>query len=256
MIDPRAIVDPDARLGENVSVGPFSIIGPGVEIGDGTSVGPHAIITGSTSIGRDNKIYQFCSIGEAPQHLRYQGEDTRLEIGDRNVVREFCTFNRGTQEGGGVTRIGDDNFFMAYCHVAHDCVVGSQTIFANCASIAGHVSVGDQAILSGFTVVHQFCNLGAHSITGLGTIVLQDIPPYVLAAGNSAKPHGINVTGLKRRGFTPDAITALKRAYKTIYKSGEPLNRALETLEEQAVDVAEVRMLVEFIKKSQRGIAR
>jgi UDP-N-acetylglucosamine acyltransferase len=256
MIDPTAIVHSGARLGDNVSVGPYSIIGEHVEIGAGTWIGPHAVITGHTRIGRDNRIFQFSSLGEVPQDKKYKGEPTRLEIGDRNVIREFCTFNCGTAQDVGVTRIGDDNWIMAYVHVAHDCQVGNNTIFANNAQLAGHVQVGDFAILGGFTGVHQFCHIGAHCITAVGSVVLKDIPPYVTAAGNPAKPHGINVEGLKRRGFSADAITQVKRAYKTLYRAGLTLEEAKQILLEQAQASPEIQPLVDFLAQSSRGIVR
>ena len=256
MIHPQAIVDPGAKLGHNVHVGPFSIVGAGVEIGDETWVGPHVVINGPTRIGRNNRIYQFASIGEAPQDLKFAGESTRLEIGDRNTIRESCTFSRGTQAGGGVTRVGDDNFFMAYVHVAHDCRVGNRTIFANNASLAGHVVVEDHAILGGFTGIHQFCRVGAHCMTGIATITFKDIPPYVLAAGNTAEPHGLNLRGLKRRGFSEAAIAALRRAYKAVYRDGLTLERALEEIQPLAAEHAEVQRFAEFIRSSERGIIR
>lgn len=193
MIDPRAIIDPKAELAADVHIGAFSIIGPEVVIGAGTWVGPHVVVNGPTRIGRDNKIFQFSSLGEMPQDKKYQGEPTLLEIGDRNVIREFCTLNRGTAQGGGVTRIGHDNWIMAYVHLAHDCLIGNQTIFANNASLAGHVVVEDQVILGGFTQVHQFCTLGAHSFTAFGSGIAKDVPPYVMVAGHPAAPHGLNV---------------------------------------------------------------
>lgn len=256
MIHPQAIVDSGAKLGKNVEVGPFTIIGDGVEIGDGTWIGPHVVISGPTRIGRNNKIYQYCSVGEAPQHADYRGEPTELEIGDRNTIREYCTLNRGTVDGAGVTRIGDDNFLMAYVHVAHDCLVANHTILVNCASLAGHVDVGDYAILGGFTLIHQFCRVGAHSITALGTIAFKDIPPYVLAAGNGAEPYGINTRGLKRRQFSQASIEALRSAYKTIYKSGLKISEAISELEDNTVHQTEVKELVSFIKTSERGIIR
>jgi UDP-N-acetylglucosamine acyltransferase len=256
VIHPQAIIDPSARLAADVQVGAFSIIGPGVEIAAGTWVGPHVVINGPTRIGRDNKIFQFSSIGEAPQDLKYAGEPTRLEIGDRNIIRESCTFSRGTVAGGALTRIGSDNLFMAYVHVAHDCDVGSHTIFANNASLAGHVSVGDYAILGGFTGIHQFCRVGAHCMTGIATISFKDIPPYLLVYGNTAKPYGLNLRGLKRRGFTDDAIEALRSAYKTVYRSGLRLDTALEELRSPAARFAEVEHFTTFIRQSERGIIR
>jgi UDP-N-acetylglucosamine acyltransferase len=256
MIDPRAAVDPDARIGRDVSIGPFAVIGPDVELGDGCQVGPHAVISGWTRIGRNNRIYQFCSIGEAPQHLGYKGERTEVVIGDNNVLREYCTVNRGTVDGGAVTRIGNDNFIMAYCHVAHDCVVGDHTVFANCSSLAGHVEIGDYCILGGFTLVHQFCRVGAHCITGIGSVTFKDIPPYLMVAGNTAEPHGLNIKGLSRRGFTPDTIAGLRRAYKLLYRSQLRLSEALDQLAPLAAESPEVAHLVEFIRQSERGIVR
>ncbi len=256
MIHPHAIIDSSARLADGVQIGAFSIIGPNVEIGEGTWIGPHVVINGPTRIGKQNRIYQFCSIGDAPQDLKYAGEATRLEIGDRNVIREYCTFSRGTQGGGGITRVGDDNFMMAYVHIAHDCHVGNRTIFANCASLAGHVSVGDHAILGGFTGIHQFCRVGAHCMTGIATISFKDIPPYIMAAGNTAKPYGLNTKGLRRRGFSVETMNALRRAYKVIYKSGLKLEEAIQELTQMQRDCPEVGHLMEFVSQTQRGIIR
>ncbi len=256
MIHPQAIIDPSAHLGENVHVGPFSVIGAGVEIGDGSWIGPHVVINGPTCIGKQNRIFQFASLGEAPQDLKYAGEPTRLEVGDRNIVREYCSFSRGTVAGGGLTRIGNDNLFMAYVHVAHDCRVGDKTVFANCASLAGHVDVGDYAILGGFTGIHQFCRVGAHCMTGIATITFKDVPPFILASGNTAKPYGLNLRGLKRRDFSDAAIDSLRRAYKIIYRSGLKLDQALERLDSIAREHEEVRYLVDFIRQSERGIIR
>ncbi|MBS1199212.1 MAG: acyl-[acyl-carrier-protein]--UDP-N-acetylglucosamine O-acyltransferase [Proteobacteria bacterium] len=256
MIHPTAIIDPGARIGANVSIGAYSIIGAQVEIGDNTWVGPHVVITGHTRIGRDNRIYQFSSLGEVPQDKKYAGEDTRLEIGDRNTVREYCTFNLGTAQDAGVTRIGNDNWIMAYVHIAHDCQVGNHTTFANNAQLAGHVHIDDWAILGGYTGVHQFCRVGAHVMTAVGTVVLQDIPPYLMAAGNTAQPYGINVEGLKRRGFTSESLSALKRAYRTLYKSGLMLEEAKAKLVEDAKTAPDVRLFVDFLENSKRGIIR
>lgn len=255
-IHPTAIVHPGARLGPDVSVGPYSIVGEHVEIGAGTRIGPHVVIHGHTRIGSDNRIFQFSSLGEIPQDKKYSGEPTRLEIGDRNTIREFCTFNCGTAQDAGVTRVGSDNWIMAYVHLAHDCQVGDNTIFANNAQLAGHVHVGDFAILGGFTVVHQFVRIGAHSITAMGTILLQDLPPYVMAAGNTAKPYGINSEGLKRRGFSAEAIAALKRAYKQIYRAGIPLEEAKASLAREAAVSPELTLLSEFLDAAGRGIVR
>jgi UDP-N-acetylglucosamine acyltransferase len=256
VIHPQALVDPQARIGKGVEIGAFSIIGPGVEIGDNCWIGPHVVINGPTCLGTNNRVYQFCSLGDAPQHTGYKGEPTRLEIGDRNIIREYCTLNRGTVAGGGVTRLGNDNFLMAYCHMAHDCQVGNRTIFANCASLAGHVTVGDYAILGGFTVAHQFCRIGAHCITALGTITFKDIPPYVVASGNPAAPHGINVRGLKRRQFSDEQILNLRRAYKVLYMSDQQLDDALSQLDDMARAGTEIVPLVEFVRASERGVIR
>ena len=256
MIHPAAIVDSAARIGANVEIGPYSIIGPDVEIGDDTEIGPHVVIKGHTRIGRENRIFQFCSLGEMPQDKKYAGEPTRLEIGDRNTIREFCTFNLGTVQGGGVTSVGDDNWIMAYVHIAHDCHVANKTIFANGASLAGHVTVDDLVIFGGFTGVHQFCRIGAHVITAASSLVLQDVPPYLMVAGNTAQPYGIHVEGLKRRGFTGEAITELKRAYRTLYKSGLLLEEAKVKLAEQAKTQPDVHLMVDFLEASKRGIIR
>ncbi len=255
-VHPSAVVHPAARLGRGVSVGAYSIIGEHVEIGDDTVIGPHVVVSGHTRIGQSNRIFQFCSIGEAPQDKKYAGEPTRLEIGDRNTIREFCTLNCGTAQDVGVTRLGDDNWIMAYVHLAHDCQVGNQTIFANNAQLAGHVHVGDWAILGGFTVVHQFVRIGAHSITAMGTILLQDLPPYVMAAGNPGEPRAINAEGLKRRGFSAAAVTAVKRAFKTLYKSGLKLEEARADIEAESATVPELAMLSGFLAAPGRGIIR
>jgi len=259
MIHPAAIVDSGARIGANVDIGPYSIIGPDVEIGDDTEIGPHVVIKGHTRIGRENRIFQFCSLGEMPQDKKYAGEPTRLEIGDRNTIREFCTFNLGTVQGGGVTSLGDDNWIMAYVHIAHDCHVGNKTIFANGASLAGHVTVDDLVIFGGFTGVPQFfriCPLVAQLITAASSLVLQDVPPYLMVAGNTAQPYGIHVEGLRRRGFTSEAITELKRAYRTLYKSGLLLEEAKGKLAEQAKTQPDVQLMVDFLETSKRGIIR
>ena len=256
MIHPTAIIHPGAHLGAGVSVGPYSVVGEHVEIGDNTSIGSHVVISGRTRIGTDNRIFQFSSIGEIPQDKKYAGEPTRLEIGNRNTIREFCTLNLGTAQDEGVTRIGDDNWLMAYVHVAHDCQVGNRTIFANNAQIAGHVHVGDWAIFGGFTGVHQFCRIGAHVMTAASTLILGDVPPYVMAAGNSAAPYGINVEGLKRRGFSPEALMTLKRAYRTLYKSGLTLEEARTKLGEEAKEHPEIQPIIDFLAVSKRGIIR
>ena len=255
-VHPTAIVDSRARLAADVEVGPYAVIGPDVEIADGCRIGPHTVITGETRIGPNCRIWQFASIGDAPQDKKYSGEPTRLEIGARNTIREFCTLNRGTAQGGGVTRIGDDNWIMAYVHIAHDCQIGSRTIFANNAQLAGHVVVGDDAILGGFTVVHQFCRIGAHSITGMGTILLQDIPPYITASGNPARPYGINSEGLRRRGFGAEPIAALKRAYKALYRSSLTVEEVRATLAAETATRPEIQPLLDFLAVTGRGIIR
>jgi UDP-N-acetylglucosamine acyltransferase len=256
MLHPTAIIHPGAKLADDVEVGAYTIIGEHVEIGAGTVIGPHVVINGHTRIGRNNRIFQFSSLGEIPQDKKYANEPTRLEIGDHNVIREFCTFNIGTTQDVGVTRVGNHNWIMAYVHLAHDCQVGNHTIFANNAQLAGHVEVGDYAILGGFTTVHQFVKVGAHIITGLSTVLLQDVPPYVLASGNPSAPHGINSEGLKRRGFSSESIMAIKRAYKTLYKSGLSLDEAKAAIQSQLAEHAELQPLVDFLASSERGIVR
>jgi UDP-N-acetylglucosamine acyltransferase len=255
-IHPSAVVDPAARLARNVVVGPFSVIGPQVEIGEESWIGSHVVLDGRTRIGRRNRIFHFASIGGAPQDKKYAGEDSLVEIGDGNTIREYVTINRGTSLDAGATRIGDDNWIMAYVHFAHDCVIGSHAIFANACQLAGHVQIGDWAILGATTLVHQFVHIGAHAFTGMGTYLPQDLPPYVTAAGNTAKPYGLNSEGLKRRGFTPESINALKRAYRTLYRSGLGLDEAKRELEAQAAESAEVRLFLDFLRSSQRGILR
>ncbi|HEX7030603.1 MAG TPA: acyl-ACP--UDP-N-acetylglucosamine O-acyltransferase [Gammaproteobacteria bacterium] len=255
-IHPTAIVDPKARLADDVRVGAFSVIGPDVEIGAGTEIASHVTVEGPTVIGRDNRIFQFNAIGAAPQDKKYADEPTRLVIGDRNTIREFCTFNRGTTQDRGETTIGSDNWIMAYVHIAHDCVIGDNTILANGTTLAGHVSVGDFAILGGFTKVHQFCRIGAHSFSGMDSGLNQDLPPYVTCSGMPARPVGINSEGLKRRNFSSEQIRNVKRAYKILYRSGLRLDEARAQLEELARDNAEVKPFVEFVSKSERGIIR
>ena len=255
-IHPTAIVDPAARLEETVEIGAYAIIGKDVEIGAGTCIGAHAVISGQTRIGRDNRIFPFVSLGEAPQDKKYANEATRLEIGDGNTIREFCTFNRGTVQDAGVTRLGSNNWIMAYVHLAHDCQVGNNTVFANNATLGGHVQVGDYAILGGLTGVHQFVHVGAHSITAAGTILLQDLPPFVMAGGNTAKAYGINAEGLKRQGYSAEKIAAVKRAYKMLYKSGLTLSDARAEIGAAAATCAELQILVDFLDTAQRGIVR
>ena len=256
MIDPHALVSPQAQLAADVTVGPFSIIGPGVEIGPRTIVGPHVVINGPTRIGADNRFYQFASIGEAPQDKKYNGEPTRLEIGDRNVFRESCTVNRGTSQGGGVTRIGNDNLLMAYSHVAHDCTIGDKIVFANCAALGGHVEIGDWVILGGLTAVHQFVKIGAHAFLAGGAIVQRDVPPYVMVAGNPAEPRMVNAEGLKRRGFDEEQVKNIRDAYRTLYRSDLKLEDALEKLRPLAATRSEIKAFVDFIDGSTRSLVR
>jgi UDP-N-acetylglucosamine acyltransferase len=256
VIDPHALVSPQAKLAEDVTVGPFSIIGPDVEIGPGCVIGPHVVINGPTRMGAANRVFQFASIGDAPQDKKYCGEPTRLEIGARNIFRESCTVNRGTAQGAGITRIGDDNLFMAYSHVAHDCVVGDKAIFANCAALAGHVEIGDWVVLGGLTAVHQFVKIGAHSFLAGGAIVQRDVPPYVMVAGNPAVPHMVNSEGLKRRGFDQEQILNIRRAYRILYRSDLKLAEALERLRPVAATRSEIKAFVDFVGSSKRSIVR
>ena len=262
-IHPTAIVAAGAELDSDVSIGAYSIIGPRVRIGARSVIGPHTVIDGVTSLGCDNRVGPHVSLGGPPQDKKYRGEETRLEIGDRNTIREFSTYNTGTAQDVGVTRLGNDNWMMAYTHLAHDCQVGNNTIFANNAQIAGHVHVGDWVILGAYTAVHQFVKIGPHAMTGMGSILTQDLPPFVMASGNTAAPHGLNSEGLKRRGFTPATVTTLRNAYKTIYKSGLSLADAIAALEAQTADAAteaetrpHLAALVAFLRASSRGIVR
>ncbi|MCS6786968.1 MAG: acyl-ACP--UDP-N-acetylglucosamine O-acyltransferase [Thiobacillaceae bacterium] len=256
MIHPTAIVHPAARLGRNVRIGPYAVIDEHVVIGDDCDIGAHVVITGHTHIGRGNRIYPHASLGQPPQDKKYRGEPTRLTIGEGNTIREFCTLNTGTVQDRGETVIGNDNWIMAYVHIAHDCVVGDHTIFANNATLAGHVVVGDYAILGGFTGVHQFCRIGAHAFTGIASVIRQDVPPYVMVAGHPAVPHGINSEGLKRRGFSAQAIRAIRQAYKTLYRMGLGLEEARARIEALAGEYPELKALVEFLAVSGRGIIR
>lgn len=256
MIDARAVIDPAAEIDEGVTVGPFSVVGPGVQIGAGTTIGPHAVIHGPCRIGRDNRIYQFASIGEDPQDKKYADEETFLEIGDRNTIREFVTIHRGTVQDASLTRIGSDNLLMAYVHVAHDCRIGNNAIMANAASLGGHVRVGDWAILGGFSIVHQFCRLGAHCFSAMGSAISKDLPPFVMVGGHPAKPHGINTEGLKRRGFSSEQMATIKLAYRTLYSSGLPLSEARAQIEAAAADSDEMRLFAEFLAGSTRSIVR
>ena len=284
-IHPSAIVDTGAELAADVEVGPYAVIGPQVVLGEGTTVGPHAVIEGPTRIGRHNRIHAHATLGGAPQDKKSRGEPTRLEVGDGNTFRECVTVNRGTVQDGGVTRIGHDNWVMAYVHIAHDCLVGDHTILANTTNLAGHVQIGDWVILGGCSQVHQFCKIGAHAMTGVSTVVLHDIPPFVMASGNTAQAHGMNTEGLRRRGFSAPSLAALRQAYKTLYRSGLTLQQAREALSEQVrtlqateapqvgasspspeglaaealagLDPAQaVGVLVEFLARVERGIVR
>lgn len=256
VIHPQAIIDPTAEIASGVTIGAFSIIGPNVVIDEGTWIGPHVVINGPTKIGKNNKIYQFASVGEAPQDKKYSGEPTRLEIGDNNVIRESVTISRGTVQDSGVTRVGNDNLIMAYAHIAHDCQVGNYTVFANSTSLAGHVHVDDYVIFGGFTLVHQFCRIGAYCFTAMGSAISKDVPPYLRVAGHMAKPYGLNKEGLKRRGFSPETIAELTGAYKTLYRSSLTLDQAIVRLDEKAAGNKEIKYFLDFIKASKRGIVR
>jgi UDP-N-acetylglucosamine acyltransferase len=253
VIDKTAIIDASAKIASNVHVGPYSVIGPDVEIGEGSWIGPHVVIQGPTKIGKDNKIYQFSSIGEASQDKKFTGQRTYLEIGDRNVIREFCTFNRGTSQDT-KTKVGNDNLFMAYVHIAHDCEVGNHTIFANNASLAGHVKVEDHVILSGFSGVFQFCRVGAYSFATTNSVIIKDVPPFMKVSGYYAKPYGLNTVGLQRHGFTEEVLTQLRRAYKIIYRNGLTVASAMQELRKMANP--EVEQLIQFIESSNAGIVR
>lgn len=257
MIHPTAIIDPRAHLASDVEIGPFSIIGKDVSIGPGTTIGAHSVITGRTTIGENNRIFHHVSIGEEPQDKKYQGEPTTLEIGDDNVIREFCTFNVGTFQDKGKTVVGNKNWIMAYVHVAHDCVVGNDAILANCVQLAGHVEIGNFAMLGGYTGVHQFCRIGAHALSGVGSVILADVPPFVTCMGDAAKPHGINVEGLRRRDYSSAQIKSIKNAYKVLYRSAITLKDAKNTISEMALDDDVVTVLSDFLNTlSKRSIIR
>jgi len=256
LIHPNAIVDPAAELDADVEVGPFSIVGAGVRIGRGTRVGPHVVLRGPSDIGQDNRIFQFASVGEDPQDKKYGGEPTRLTMGDRNVVREGATIHRGTVQDSGATSIGSDNLFMAYTHVAHDCRIGDHVIMANAASLGGHVRIEDWAILGGFTLVHQFCHIGAHSFCAMGSVLTRDVPTYLTVGGHPAVPRGVNGEGLKRRGFSAEAITLIRRAYRLLYASSLKLADALAAIRELSDACPEVGALADFIAESTRSIVR
>lgn len=256
MIHKTAIIDPSAKIADDVSIGPYSIIGPNVEIGQGCTIKSHVVINGPTKIGSNNQFYQFCSVGEDPQDKKYAGEATTLEIGNNNLIRENVTINRGTTQGGGITKIGDNNWIMAYVHIAHDCIIGNNNIFANNASLAGHVKIDDQVILGGFTLVSQFNYIGSHAFSAMGSVISRNIPPYVLVSGHMAKPVGINVEGLKRRQFSSMQIKNIKTAYKVIYRSSLPIEQAQKRLSEMHQEDGEIACLVEFLNVQQGGIIR
>lgn len=256
MIHETAIVDPAAVLSAGVSVGAYSVIGPDVSVGENSWIGPHVVINGPTTIGKNNRIYQFASLGEAPQDKSYKGDPTRLEIGDDNLVREYVTINRGTANGGGTTRIGNDNFIMAYSHIAHDCQIGNHNIFANGASMAGHVHIGDYIVISGFALIHQFVSIGSYCFLAMGSAIAKDVPPYIKVTGNPAKPFGLNSEGLKRRGFSAEAMSELKRAYKILYRQGLGLEDALQQMERSREQCPEIGLMTDFIRQSRRSIIR
>lgn len=257
MIDPTALVHPDALIGSDVEIGPYCVIGEAVSIGKSTRIGSHVVLKGPARIGEHNRIYQFSSIGDDPQDKKYQGEaESLLEIGDGNTIREYCSINRGTKGGGGVTKIGNNNWIMAYVHIAHDCHIGDDNIFANNATLAGHVNIHNHVILGGFTGVHQFCTIGSYSFTAISTVVVKDVPPYLIVSGNTAKPKGLNKEGLKRHGFVPEVVDELRKAYKTVYRDGLIINDSMEKLLANPAVSPEVAAFCKFIKESKRGIVR
>jgi len=256
LIHSTAIIDPSCELANDVSVGAYAIIGPDVRIDSGTDIGPHAVIKGPTRIGKHNRIFQFASVGEDPQDKKYHGEVTYLDIGDHNIIREYVTIHRGTVQDQGITRIGNDNLLMAYTHVAHDCIIGSHVIMANAASLAGHVRVDDYAILGGFSLVHQFCKIGRHSFSAMGSVITRDILPYVMVGGSPTKPHGINTVGLERQGFSLESIRQIRKAYKIVYKSRLKLEEAIQHLDEMTAETPEIQNMVDFLKQTGRSIIR
>jgi UDP-N-acetylglucosamine acyltransferase len=256
MIHPTAIIDQDAKIGNNVKIGPYCIIEANTEIGDNSELKSHVVVANHTKIGQGNKIYPFASVGEDPQDKKYDDEPTRLVIGDNNTIREYVTINRGTVDDEGITRVGDHNWIMAYVHIAHDCVLGNHTILANCSSLAGHVHVEDHAILGGFTKIHQFCRVGAHAFSAMDSGFQKDLPPFVMAQGNPARPRAINFEGLKRRDFSKEQIKAIKTAYRILYKSDLKLEQAIVELNQLAQQSSDVQLMVDFIEKSSRSIIR
>lgn len=255
-IHPTAIVDAGATLGADVGIGPYAVIGAEVEIGDGCRIGPHVVIHGPTRIGRNNQIHAHAVLGGDPQDKKFGGERTELIVGDDNIIREFCTLNRGTGSGGGVTRVGNDNWILAYVHIAHDCQVGNHCIFSNNAALAGHVVIGDHVVLAGYTLLHQFCRVGDHAFTAMGAKINGDVPPYVLVGGEYAQPRGINSEGLKRRGFNAERVRAIRRAYKVLYSSGLPLAEAKAELGRMAAEAPDIAALLDFIEGSERPLLR
>lgn len=256
MIDKNAIIHPSAKLGEGVSVGPGSIIGADVEVGDGTWIGPHVVIEGPTKIGKNNKIFQFASIGDAPQDTTYKGEPTQLEIGDNNVIREYCMISRGTVKGGGLTRVGNDNFLMAYSHIGHDCMVGNHIVMVNYSALSGHVIAHDYAIIGAYAAVHQFCHVGPYAFIARATYVTKDVLPYVMIAGHLTSACGINTVGLRRRGFSSSTIDQIRRAYKIIFRKGLTVQQAIAELEVMQKDCPEIQPMIEMMNVSSRGIVR
>ena len=256
MVHATAQIAEGVKLGADVEIGAYSVIAADVEIGDGSVLGPHVVVNGPTRIGRGNHIHAFAAIGGDPQDKKFEGERSELIIGDRNRIREFVTINRGTGQGGGATRIGDDNWIMAYVHIAHDCQVGNHTVFSNNATLAGHVVIGNHVILSGFSGVHQFCRIGEHAFIGMGCLVNGDVPPFVIMANEYGRPRGINTEGLKRRGFSPERIAGIRRAYKVLYMSGLQLSEAREELARIAAEAPDVATMIEFLERAQRPIVR
>jgi UDP-N-acetylglucosamine acyltransferase len=256
MIHPSAMISDKAKIGNNVSIGPYAIVSDEVSIGDGTIIGPHAVIDPYVEIGKQCHVFQFASVGAVPQSLKFKGELTWTKIGDRCIIREFVTINRGTEEGGGVTRIGNECLLMAYAHIAHDCILGNRVVMANNATLAGHVTIGNFATVGGLTAVHQFVRIGDYAFVGGKTVVVKDICPYVLASGDRAELHGLNLVGLKRQAFSPEVVKLLKKAYRLIFRIGLTLNEAIERVAAEVEPVAEVKTFIEFIKSSERGITR
>lgn len=256
MISPQAIIDPTAKIGENVTIGPGTIIGADVTIGDDTWIGPHVVIQGPTTIGKNNQIFQFASVGDAPQDVTYSGEPTRLEMGDNNIVREFCLISRGTVKGGGITQIGHHNLFLAYSHVGHDCHLGNYITMVSYSALSGHVTVEDYATIGGYSAVHQFCRVGAYSFITRATYVAKDVMPYVIISGQDVTVYGINIVGLKRRGFSSSAINTLRRAYKTVFRKGLTVQEAIADLEVMLAECPEISLMIDALTQSKRGIVR